>query len=297
MAATNNAFLSLPATILVATPPLVAHRHRAFAHHLGGQHKPEARGTRQAAKEARGVCKPRRGERKSGPHWCARYEAGESEARARSPCHRRPLSFYSIFRLPTTGSSASRCLGGVQRRIPASEFPGSFATRRMLFVSAVRGPIVLASESPGSRVPSSTGLRRVAHGPFFKLYPYHATRQHTKRAPRIFLHAAWGHSVSIFFLPLRGTQAFEVEYEKSTQFLRQRGTGSIFFAARPRSSLFPSRLRVCKPNARRTIFQAHELGTRGTGYFTELNAHSSLELVVFVLVLHAPELRGNPASR
>ncbi|KAJ7278026.1 hypothetical protein C8J57DRAFT_1465791 [Mycena rebaudengoi] len=51
---------SLPATILVATPPLVAHRHRAFAHHLGGQHKPEARGTRQAAKEARGVCKPRR---------------------------------------------------------------------------------------------------------------------------------------------------------------------------------------------------------------------------------------------
>ncbi|KAJ7239872.1 hypothetical protein C8J57DRAFT_1245689 [Mycena rebaudengoi] len=51
---------SLPATILVATPPLVAHRHRAFAHPLGGQHKPEARGTRQAAKEARGVCKPRR---------------------------------------------------------------------------------------------------------------------------------------------------------------------------------------------------------------------------------------------
>ncbi|KAJ7290620.1 hypothetical protein C8J57DRAFT_1705909 [Mycena rebaudengoi] len=77
MAATNKALLASchhPRRYA----PLVAHRHRAFAHNLVGQHKPEARGTRQAAKEARSVRKPPRGERKSGPHWCACYEAGES---------------------------------------------------------------------------------------------------------------------------------------------------------------------------------------------------------------------------
>ncbi|KAJ7234112.1 hypothetical protein C8J57DRAFT_1729228 [Mycena rebaudengoi] len=142
---------SLPATILVARPLLVARRHRApptivtqrrcprratrfrgvRASHrsspsslpprpcslpcppdchdpgppapmqgddthreaLGGQHITEARGTRQAAKDARAVTtmhsRPKsapsqhkdnvRGERKSGPHWCTRSEAGDVE--------------------------------------------------------------------------------------------------------------------------------------------------------------------------------------------------------------------------